>query len=428
MQGGLAAFGFGRPSKRAKLKKDPACTARDPRVLVTWNCCSLPRRLEHNWEELKAFLEAEEPDVVLLTETWLPAAPVQTAGAKVGDGRARIRGRPRDDDKKSAGEFALLRNTLLDWCATESGYDVRWSCNDGRKAGTGVLLRHSLGLDLKASVSFDFPGMPQRDDPAHDTQPHHKEGRVIRVQFPGFELLGTYAPNLTGSDEGRARKAAWGVALAEHAAAQRQRGRRLVWCGDLNACFAPDDVSHPRFFRAQMSDDAAAPLAMRGQPACTPAEVEDLRVACEQGDLLDAWAALRQDAGAVETGPQAVEAGAVEAADDWDAELSARAVQGPHYTWRGAAPAEGSSFARYYRKGMRIDHFCVSAALLPRLRRCVISGRGVDREHAGSGFMGSDHCPIILEVADADADAAPAPAEAEAAATTTTTAAAAAAE
>ena len=56
---------------------------------------------------------------------------------------------------------------------------------------------------------------------------------------------------------------------------------------------------------------------------------------------------------------------------------------GGHYTWwsqRGGV--------REKNIGWRLDYFCVSPALRPRVRRSFIQ----------PGVMGSDHCPIALEL------------------------------
>ena len=71
------------------------------------------------------------------------------------------------------------------------------------------------------------------------------------------------------------------------------------------------------------------------------------------------------------------------------------------YSWRGHPPV-GHVPARFYGKGMRIDHFLLSTTLFGRVRRCDIMGRGRDRV----GFMGSDHCPVVLELAPAHEAAA----------------------
>ena len=66
---------------------------------------------------------------------------------------------------------------------------------------------------------------------------------------------------------------------------------------------------------------------------------------------------------------------------------------GPNFTWRGAAGVNGvPKSGIYYEKAMRLDYALVSEALLPRVVSCEILGQGRDRQ----GFLGSDHCPIML--------------------------------
>jgi exonuclease III len=67
-------------------------------------------------------------------------------------------------------------------------------------------------------------------------------------------------------------------------------------------------------------------------------------------------------------------------------------ILGPHFTWRGSAGANVPESGRYYRKGMRIDYALVSRSILPMVQSVRIHGRGKDLE----GFLGSDHCPVIL--------------------------------
>ena len=64
------------------------------------------------------------------------------------------------------------------------------------------------------------------------------------------------------------------------------------------------------------------------------------------------------------------------------------------WTWRGAAGLSVPSAGRYYGRGMRIDYTLVSASLVPRVVRAEILGSGFDRH----GFLGSDHCPVLLEL------------------------------
>ena len=89
------------------------------------------------------------------------------------------------------------------------------------------------------------------------------------------------------------------------------------------------------------------------------------------------------------------------------------------WTWRGSAGRDIAASGRYYAKGMRIAHLLVSACLLTKqppeatrgpaeqpepepaaATRCFevkisaadILGNGAERQ----GFLGSDHCPMLL--------------------------------
>lgn len=59
-------------------------------------------------------------------------------------------------------------------------------------------------------------------------------------------------------------------------------------------------------------------------------------------------------------------------------------------TWRGA---RGGKFGH---TGMRIDHCIVSRSILHGIEDVQILGRARGRE----GFMGSDHCPVLISCSD----------------------------
>ena len=45
--------------------------------------------------------------------------------------------------------------------------------------------------------------------------------------------------------------------------------------------------------------------------------------------------------------------------------------------------------------GMRIDYVMLSRSLAPRVSRAVVHGKGAARD----GFLGSDHCPLLVTLA-----------------------------
>ena len=70
---------------------------------------------------------------------------------------------------------------------------------------------------------------------------------------------------------------------------------------------------------------------------------------------------------------------------------------GKHFTWRGTAGREIDTDGMYFDRGMRIDYAMVSRSLVEKegfLLGVDINGQGKER----NGFLGSDHCPIILRL------------------------------
>ena len=66
-------------------------------------------------------------------------------------------------------------------------------------------------------------------------------------------------------------------------------------------------------------------------------------------------------------------------------------------TWRGTPGVNSPAEGRYYHTGMRID-YCIVPREGVRVVRAIVCGRGASRE----GFLGSDHCPLLVEL-DLDA-------------------------
>ena len=62
----------------------------------------------------------------------------------------------------------------------------------------------------------------------------------------------------------------------------------------------------------------------------------------------------------------------------------------PALTWRGSG--------RYYGEGLRLDYILISQTLASA--NCVEQYRTIGYGHKRYGFFGSDHCPVILELAE----------------------------
>ena len=103
----------------------------------------------------------------------------------------------------------------------------------------------------------------------------------------------------------------------------------------------------------------------RGQPGFTPNEQTRFADIAAAGGLIDAFRMLHPSAA-------------------WEESV----------TWRGAAGKDVPESGRYYNKGMRIDLFMIQGGLKDRVVTTEVCGRGANME----GFLGSDHCPVILRL------------------------------
>lgn len=165
---------------------------------------------------------------------------------------------------------------------------------------------------------------------------HDNEGRLITAEFPDFYLVNVYTPN---SGRGLVRLAyrteEWDVDFRKYIK-NIEKKKPVVICGDLN-------VAHKEI-------DLANPESNRKNAGFTDEERATFSQFLESG-FVDTFREFRQEGG--------------------------------HYTW-------WSNFgkARERNVGWRIDYFCVSEMLRPRLHDAGILPQ----------VMGSDHCPVTLEM------------------------------
>lgn len=166
---------------------------------------------------------------------------------------------------------------------------------------------------------------------------HDQEGRVITAEFADFHLVNVYQPN---SQRGLTRLAyrteEWDPAFLKFLRRLEKR-KPVVFCGDLNVAHAEIDLANPKSNRrnAGFTDE-------------------------ERGNFSRLLAAGFVDTfRAFEPGPG-------------------------HYTWWSQMLN-----CRARNIGWRVDYFVASEKLRPRLRRAWIEPQ----------VMGSDHCPVGLELA-----------------------------
>jgi exodeoxyribonuclease-3 len=163
------------------------------------------------------------------------------------------------------------------------------------------------------------------------------EGRVLTTEHPGFKLLNVYFPNGGRKLERLDFKLRFYAALLDHCKSLHHKGERLVLCGDYNTAHQPIDLARPK--------------ENQKTSGFLPEEREWIDRYLAHG-FVDAYRALH---------PEETDC----------------------YTWWMYMRN-----ARARNIGWRIDYFLVSEALMPAISGATIL----------SDVMGSDHCPIVLEL------------------------------
>jgi len=374
-------FLVGTKRKEPEPPTQEGVLANDPLTIITFNANGLAPRLSYNLEELQAMLRTHNPDLVCFQEARLKAHCANKK-AKVGDDSRRERHRIHDselEDKSGLLRKALASSPLCD-------YDQHWSLADGRAAGTGLFVHKRLLADGgRPSLANDLPAVLAALRGETVPRSHNREGRMIYASFKTFDILNTYVPNRGWTAERCGVRRAWDAAMTSFLTERAKlTDRPLVWCGDLNTVHTPWDSTSEDFFRQEWARDhkdfptkeayeAAIDPEDRGIPGFSDGERTRFSEAIAAGGLVDAWRRLNPVPDAL---PDAAS---------------------PFVTWRGTLGTQGNFKARYEGMGQRLDYFLCSASLASRIKRCEILGRGTER----IGFLGSDHCPVLMELSEA---------------------------
>lgn len=253
-----------------------------PMRLLSWNVNGLRAVLKKNFVET---VLSEDPDVICLQET-----------------------KARPDQVELPLDLGTWKNY---WNSAEKpGY-----------SGTAIFTK-SEPLEVTCGMGID----------EHDT-----EGRVIRAEFPDFQLVNVYTPNAQDGLRRLDYRMEWDNAFRHYLLHLQKSGKPVIWCGDLNVAHEEIDLARPRQNRgsAGFSDEERAKFS------------ELL-----QAGFVDSFRHFF---------PDKTEA----------------------YTWwsfRGGA--------RSRNVGWRIDYFGVDREALPSLRNATIH----------PDVPGSDHCPVGIEL------------------------------
>lgn len=162
------------------------------------------------------------------------------------------------------------------------------------------------------------------------------EGRVLALEFDEFTLINAYFPNSQEKGARLGYKLSFCAAMLEYCDALVKAGKNLVLCGDYNIAHKPIDLANPK------------------QNEKNPGYLPEERAWMDQfvaAGYVDTFRAFNQEPG--------------------------------NYTWWTYR-----FNAREKNIGWRIDYHCVNQAFMPRVKQAEIL----------SSVMGSDHCPIRLQV------------------------------
>ena len=165
---------------------------------------------------------------------------------------------------------------------------------------------------------------------------HDKEGRVITLEFEDFYMITVYTPNSQNELARLPYRMTWEDAFLAYLK-KLEETKPVVFCGDLNVAHKEIDLKNPK--------------TNRKNAGFTDEEREKFSVLLENG-FVDTFRHFYPDQEEIYSW--------------WSYRFSARAKNA----------------------GWRIDYFCVSDCLKDRLVDAKIL----------TEIMGSDHCPVLLEM------------------------------
>jgi len=166
---------------------------------------------------------------------------------------------------------------------------------------------------------------------------HDREGRVLTAEYPDYFVVNVYVPNSQRELTRLLYRQQWDRDFLRFLK-KLERRKPVIFCGDLNVAHTEIDLANPK------------------------SNVRNHGFTIEE----------RTGFGAV------VKAGFIDTFREFE-------KGGGHYTWW--SPMSG---ARARNVGWRIDYVLLSAGLRPRLKHAFIRGK----------ILGSDHCPVGIELAD----------------------------
>ena len=168
---------------------------------------------------------------------------------------------------------------------------------------------------------------------------YNREGRLLTAEFETLIVVGAYVPNAKSSLERLDERGQWEAHIREHMRLCRENatGKAIVYCGDMNVAHTEADISNPK--------------SNKNSAGFTPQERGWFGELLGAG-FIDSWRVLN---------PAAIK-----------------------YSWWSPITR-----ARSRNAGWRIDYVLLSAEHRDRLVGAEIL----------NDVFGSDHCPVMIDVA-----------------------------
>ncbi|KAI6045727.1 Endonuclease/exonuclease/phosphatase [Pisolithus marmoratus] len=160
--------------------------------LATWNICGLAAAQKKGF---KYYIEAEDPDILVLTET-------------------KVNSDPQDGALNS-----------------RFGYRA-WAISDKKSySGTAALSKYK-----PISLSTDLPGHPD---------PNLVKGRIVTLEFEGCYVLATYVTNAGQGLKTLSEKNTWNRHFTTYIR-ELDNKKPVIWMGDLNVAPTAQDLANPK--------------------------------------------------------------------------------------------------------------------------------------------------------------------------------------
>ncbi len=125
-----------------------------------------------------------------------------------------------------------------------SGYEEYWNSSRTKKGYSGTAIFTRV---KPIAIINDIPAeIAARHGLVADGYGHaNDEGRVIAAEFDDFYVVTAYTPNAKDDLTRIPLRQQWDAAMTDYCA-KLQRKKPVLYCGDMNVAHTPDDLANPK--------------------------------------------------------------------------------------------------------------------------------------------------------------------------------------